>query len=232
MVAPGTSYVVKSGSTSRDILEKSAEALIGRNGLLCGPARVVKPSEPYDQQSKQSFQVPTSRKIATDTSKATKAAVSHDQAQLEPQPGASTFAAKGNGRVCSVAHHRGRTPICGLLHRKDFEEKRIFRKLLVDQKILFVVSRKSTWVPVKLVVEGSNTEYPYVDADGTRWYIKETFAGGIDNEKRSQVQWLLSYPNSLRQAVEECCPIRPRRRNRPTNLQIPKDLRDIIAIDD
>jgi hypothetical protein len=78
-----------------------------------------------------------------------------------------------------------------LLHRKDFEIKRICRKLLVDQKIGFVVSWKSTWVPVKLIVKGNSVEYPYVDADGTRWNIKETFRrrkkNGIEEVK---VRWM------------------------------------------
>jgi hypothetical protein len=56
--------------------------------------------------------------------------------------------------------------------------------------------------------------------------------GGIDHEERSQVEWLLSFPDSLRQAAEECCPIRPRRRKRPKVPQFAKDPKDIIAIDD
>lgn len=56
--------------------------------------------------------------------------------------------------------------------------------------------------------------------------------GGIENEERTQVQWLLSYPGLLRNAAEECCPIRPRRRKRPKVPQFAKDPKDIIAIDD
>ena len=31
-------------------------------------------------------------------------------------------------------------------------------------------------MPVKLIVEGNDAEYSHVDADGTRWYIEETFS--------------------------------------------------------
>lgn len=50
--------------------------------------------------------------------------------------------------------------------------------------------------------------------------------GGIDNEERSQIEWLLSYPEALRRAAEECCPRRPRVR------QFAKDPNDIVPIDD
>jgi len=180
VVAQGPSNVVKSASKSLDILDESAEASIGRMGLPSDPARVAKPSEPHSQQSKQSSRGPTSGANARDSATAKEVAATHGRGNLEPRPGASTFAATstlaamGDARTCSVSQHRGRTPICGLLHRKDFEVKRICRKVLVDQKVVFVVSWKPTWVPEKLIVEGNNVEYPYVDAGGTRWNIKET----------------------------------------------------------
>jgi hypothetical protein len=34
--------------------------------------------------------------------------------------------------------------------------------------------------------------------------------GGIDDEERTQIEWLLSYPDLLRDAAEECCPKRPK----------------------
>lgn len=53
--------------------------------------------------------------------------------------------------------------------------------------------------------------------------------GGIENEERSQVEWLLSFPELLRRAAEECCPRRPRRSKAPKMTMVPKD---IVIIDD
>ena len=50
--------------------------------------------------------------------------------------------------------------------------------------------------------------------------------GGIDNEERSQIEWLLSYPEALRRAAEECCPRRPRFRQFASNPN------DVVLIDD
>lgn len=57
----------------------------------------------------------------------------------------------------------------------------------------------------------------------TRWCEE---VGGIENEERSQVEWLLSFPESLRKAAEECCPKRPR------VLHFPRRLEDVVPIDD
>lgn len=50
--------------------------------------------------------------------------------------------------------------------------------------------------------------------------------GGIENEERSQVEWLLSYPETLWKAAGEYCPRRPRVR------QFAKDPKDDVSIDD
>ena len=52
--------------------------------------------------------------------------------------------------------------------------ERICERVIVDGKVGFDVQWKSFWVAVKLIVNGTNVDYPHVDADGTRWYIKGT----------------------------------------------------------
>jgi len=189
-----SSTVVKSGLSSLAIVElskSSGEALSGRAEHSSGPARVVKRSEPQSQWSQQAAPALTPDAAITDISASTRVVVTHGQGHEEALLGANILLPESNARTCSVLHHRGRTPICGLLHRKDFEVKRICRKLRVDQKVVFVVSWKSTWVPAKLIVKGNDSEYPYVDADGTRWYIRESHSfrqrGGIDEVK---VRWM------------------------------------------
>jgi hypothetical protein len=50
--------------------------------------------------------------------------------------------------------------------------------------------------------------------------------GGIENGERSQVEWLLGFPELLRQAAEVCCPKRPR------GSHYPKRLEHVVSIDD
>lgn len=53
--------------------------------------------------------------------------------------------------------------------------------------------------------------------------------GGIENEERSQVEWLLSFPDLLRSAAGQCCPKGPRRSKAPKTTTAPKD---VIIVDD
>jgi hypothetical protein len=68
---------------------------------------------------------------------------------------------------------------------------KIRKKLFVDNKVLFVVRWKSTWVPATLIIEGNDVDYPCVEADGTKWYIKRTLGredrDGIEHVK---VRWI------------------------------------------
>lgn len=89
---------------------------------------------------------------------------------------------------CSDGEHKGQA--CGLLHRKDFELKHIRQKLLIGKTVVYVVRWKSTWVPAKLIVDGNDLDYPYVDADGTKWYIKRTYGRRErDGIEEVRVKW-------------------------------------------
>lgn len=170
----------------------SARTSSGRAGPGEGPEKVFKSGNySYSQRSKQASQGLAPHGSTATISTSTKVAAAHVQGRLEPQPEASSLAAESYARTCSVASHRGRTPICGLLHRKDFEVERICKKLLADTKVIYEVRWKSSWVPAKLIVEGNDDEYSHVDADGIRWYIEESFSyrekNGIEEVK---VGWM------------------------------------------
>jgi len=60
----------------------------------------------------------------------------------------------------------------------------------------------------------------------TTWCEEE---GGIDNEDRSEIEWLMCYPDLLRKAAREYCPKGPKRQKRPRTIKTPGD---VIIIDD
>jgi hypothetical protein len=101
---------------------------------------------------------------------------------------------------------RSNTSTCGLLQRKDFEVKKIRKKLFADNKAVFVVRWKSTWVPATLIIEGTDVDYPCVEADGTKWYIKRTLdrqdRDGIEHVK---VRWISTKePSEMLKNAQEC----------------------------
>jgi len=190
-VTPELENVATSKSSSVAIFGASARTSRGRAEPGEGPEKVVKSGNLYSPRSKEASQGSTPHAATTTISTSTKVAAAHVQGRTQPQPETSNLAAESNARMCSVALHRGRTPICGLLHRKDFDVERIGVKFLADEKVIYVVHWKSTWVAAKLIVKGNDMECPHVDADGTRWYIKELYSrremNGIGKVK---VMWM------------------------------------------
>jgi hypothetical protein len=148
---------------------------------LSVPTKVTQSGEPLPQQSNPAEHTSISGATASESSMPVIPSGIDSQRHLQPHPEVRTFVSRTNAWVCSNSQHRGQTLLCGLLHRKDFEVKRIYKKLLVDQTAVFIVPWKSTWVPAQLIVKGKRVEYPYVDADGTRWYIKRTYGHRHEN---------------------------------------------------
>lgn len=76
------------------------------------------------------------------------------------------------------------------LHRRDFEVKRIRDRKPVNGVILFSVRWKSTWVPLEAIIHGSEHECSYVEADGTKWYIRKELEIRVnDGVQERKVQW-------------------------------------------
>jgi hypothetical protein len=155
--------------------------------ILSGPAKKddISPSKPQDFGHNDI----TTTTVATSVNgpAPTETRQLHSEVHRVARPSTSTSDATVGTTTCSDPQHRGQALLCGLLHRKDFEVKRIRKKLLIDNKVMFVIRWKSTWVPAKLIIEGNDVEYPYVAADGTRWYIKKTLGhrevGGTEQVK-------------------------------------------------
>jgi hypothetical protein len=77
-----------------------------------------------------------------------------------------------------------------LLHRRDFEVRRIRRKYNVKGSVLFSVRWKSTWVPLEAIIEGDDQECSYVEADGDKWYIRKQLESRTRNGlPERKVRW-------------------------------------------
>jgi len=81
-------------------------------------------------------------------------------------------------------------PPTNLLHRRDFEVKRVRNKRDVEGRISFSVRWKSTWVPLEAIVMGNGHECSYVEAEGAPWYIRKELQARVNNgvEER-KVRW-------------------------------------------
>jgi hypothetical protein len=99
-------------------------------------------------------------------------------------PGSTT-----SGRSKDRKQQRRKLP-SDLLHRRDFEVKRIRNKYVINGVILFSVRWKSTWVPLEAIIHGSDHECSYVKADGSKWYIrKELDSRARNGVQERKVQW-------------------------------------------
>jgi hypothetical protein len=130
--------------SSIDVHKPSAEAFGGRVRLLSAPTKVAQSGEPLPQQSKPAEHTSISGATASESSMPVISSGLDSQRHLQPHPEVRTFVSRTNAWVCSNSQHRGQTPLCGLLHRKDVEVKRICKKLIIDQNAVFIVRRKST----------------------------------------------------------------------------------------
>lgn len=155
------------------------------------PAKEDESSRPNSKLSVYKYNTKTSNATSCGDSAPEQTLKPHGQAHQRDRPETSTSGSRTIAKMCSDPQHRGQTPFCDLLHRKDFEVKRIRRKLLVNNKVVFVVRWKSTWLPAKLIIHGDDLEYSRVEADGTRWYIKRTLGRReFDGVQQRKVRWM------------------------------------------
>jgi hypothetical protein len=106
-----------------------------------------------------------------------------------PHGSGSTVSGRNNDRKQQRRSPEAKLP-SDLLHRRDFEVKRIRNKYVINGVILFSVRWKSTWVPLEAIIHGNDHECSYVEADGAKWYIRKELDSRVKNGvQERKVQW-------------------------------------------